>query len=61
MNKESGSNSNLISKPVMGALVFWVQTNVGVAALGLQALFGVSGMPVVPRRTLRGKNWSRAP
>lgn len=45
----------------MGALVFWVQTNVGVAALGLQALFGVSGMPVMPRRTLRGKNWSRAP
>lgn len=56
-NKELGSNSNLISKPVIGVLVFGMQVSFGAVELGLQAVFGVSvqvGLYVT-------KHWSRAP
>lgn len=39
--KELGSDSNLISKPVIGVLVFGIQVSFGVVELGLQAVFGV--------------------
>lgn len=55
--KELGSDSNLISKPVIGVLVFGIQVSFGVVELGQQAVFGVS----VQVGAYVTKHWSSAP